>query len=186
MGIAVSVLVGIALTLPISSAAICSVLRADGSGGRRGGGGLLRADGRLRRDELPRKPLGRAGQPGPGHVACCRCPTSCSNPRIWIAADRGTGRSPGPIATCLFKLEMNGAPINSGMGTCGLCGPDRRVVGLGLPPARPRVAKGAAAIAPGRHGLDRPDSDLPDPSRRAQRRLLRSAAQNRLDSARAI
>ena len=28
----------------------------------------------------------------------------------------------GPIATCLFKLEMNGAPIASGMGTCGLVG----------------------------------------------------------------
>ena len=29
----------------------------------------------------------------------------------------------GPIATCFFHLEMNGAAVNSGMGTCGLCGP---------------------------------------------------------------
>ena len=28
----------------------------------------------------------------------------------------------GPIATCLFKLEMNGAPVSSGMGTCGFVG----------------------------------------------------------------
>ena len=28
----------------------------------------------------------------------------------------------GPLATCLFKLEMNGAPVSSGMGTCGLVG----------------------------------------------------------------
>ena len=28
----------------------------------------------------------------------------------------------GPLATCLFKLEMNGAPVSSGMGTCGFVG----------------------------------------------------------------
>ena len=28
----------------------------------------------------------------------------------------------GPIATCVFKLEMNGAAVSSGMGTCGLVG----------------------------------------------------------------
>ena len=28
----------------------------------------------------------------------------------------------GPIATCLFRLEMNGPPVSSGMGTCGLVG----------------------------------------------------------------
>ena len=28
----------------------------------------------------------------------------------------------GPIATCIFKLQMNGAPVSSGMGTCGLVG----------------------------------------------------------------
>lgn len=25
----------------------------------------------------------------------------------------------GPIVTCIFKLQMNGAPVSSGMGTCG-------------------------------------------------------------------
>ena len=28
----------------------------------------------------------------------------------------------GPLATCLFRLEMNGAPVSSGMGTCGFVG----------------------------------------------------------------
>jgi len=28
----------------------------------------------------------------------------------------------GPIATCIFKLQMNGAPVSSGMGTCGFVG----------------------------------------------------------------
>lgn len=26
------------------------------------------------------------------------------------------------MATCLFQLEMNGAPVSAGMGTCGLVG----------------------------------------------------------------
>ena len=28
----------------------------------------------------------------------------------------------GPIATCIFKLQMNGAPVSSGMGTRGFVG----------------------------------------------------------------
>ena len=28
----------------------------------------------------------------------------------------------GPLATCVFKLEMNGAPVSAGMGTCGFVG----------------------------------------------------------------
>ena len=43
------------------------------------------------------------------------------NPRIWIAPIL-TSAITGPIATCLFHLEMNGAPVSSGMGTCGLVG----------------------------------------------------------------
>ena len=54
----------------------------------------------------------------------------------------------GPIATCLFKLEMNGAPINSGMGTCGLCGPIGVWTGWVAPSAE-ALADGAAAIVPG-------------------------------------
>ena len=43
------------------------------------------------------------------------------NPRIWIAPII-TSAITGPIATCLFHLEMNGAAVSSGMGTCGLVG----------------------------------------------------------------
>jgi uncharacterized membrane protein len=43
------------------------------------------------------------------------------NPRIWIAPTL-TAAITGPIATCVFKLQMNGAPVSSGMGTCGLVG----------------------------------------------------------------
>ncbi|MBR5020410.1 MAG: PTS sugar transporter subunit IIC, partial [Oscillospiraceae bacterium] len=43
------------------------------------------------------------------------------NPRIWIPPILASAIT-GPIATCIFKLQMNGAPVNSGMGTCGFCG----------------------------------------------------------------
>ena len=42
-------------------------------------------------------------------------------PIVWLPAI-STSAITGPIATCLFKLEMNGAAISSGMGTCGLVG----------------------------------------------------------------
>lgn len=44
------------------------------------------------------------------------------NPRVWIPPIL-TSMITGPVATCIFRLEMNGAAVNSGMGTCGLCGP---------------------------------------------------------------
>ena len=57
------------------------------------------------------------------------------------------------MATCVFKLEMNGAAINSGMGTCGLCGPIGVWTGW-VAPSEAAVANGAVAIQPGAHGLD--------------------------------
>ena len=43
------------------------------------------------------------------------------NPKIWIPPIAASAVT-GPIATCLFKLQMNGTPVSSGMGTCGLVG----------------------------------------------------------------
>ena len=43
------------------------------------------------------------------------------NPRIWIAPIV-TSAITGPVATCLFKLQMNGTAVSSGMGTCGFVG----------------------------------------------------------------
>ena len=42
-------------------------------------------------------------------------------PVIWLPAIL-TSAVTGPLATCVFHLEMNGAAISSGMGTCGLVG----------------------------------------------------------------
>ena len=48
------------------------------------------------------------------------------NPRIWIAPTLASAIT-GPLATCVFHFEMNGAAVSSGMGTCGLVGQIRCV-----------------------------------------------------------
>lgn len=56
----------------------------------------------------------------------------------------------GPLATCLFKLQMNGAAINSGMGTSGLCGQIGLITGWAAPVCEENAALGvdfAAATA---------------------------------------
>ena len=54
----------------------------------------------------------------------------------------------GPVATCLFKLEMNGPPVSAGMGTCGLVGQIGVWTGW-LSPSETALADGAVAITPG-------------------------------------
>ena len=73
-------------------------------------------------------------------------PNIVKNPRIWLPAIL-TSAVTGPLATCVFRLEMNGDPINSGMGTCGLCGQLGVWTGWVNPSAK-ALANGAAAIAP--------------------------------------
>ena len=73
-------------------------------------------------------------------------PNIVKNPKIWLPAIL-TSAITGPIATCLFKLEMNGAPINSGMGTCGLCGQLGVWTGW-VAPSEKALASGAVAITP--------------------------------------
>ncbi len=43
------------------------------------------------------------------------------NPRIWIPPIIASAIT-GPLATCVFRLQMNGTAVSSGMGTCGLVG----------------------------------------------------------------
>ena len=73
-------------------------------------------------------------------------PNIIRNPRIWIAPTV-TAAITGPIATCLFKLQMNGAPINSGMGTCGFCGQIGVWTGW-VSPSEAALERGAEAILP--------------------------------------
>ena len=149
MGIAVSVLVGVALTLPISSAAICSVLQLTGlAGGAAVAGCCAQMVGFAVMSFRENRWGGLVSQ-GLG-TSMLQMPNIVRNPRVWIAPIL-TSAITGPIATCVFRLQMNGAPINSGMGTCGLCGPIGVWTGW-LAPSEEALAKGAAAIAPS--GMD--------------------------------
>ena len=145
MGIAVSVLVGVALTLPISSAAICSVLGLTGLAGGAAVAGCCAQMVGFAVMSFKENRWGGLVSQGLG-TSMLQMPNIVRNPRVWIAPTL-TSAITGPLATCLFHLEMNGAPINSGMGTCGLCGPIGVWTGW-LAPVETAVEKGAAAIAP--------------------------------------
>ena len=145
MGIIVSALVGIALTLPISSAAICSVLGLTGlAGGAAVAGCCANMVGFAVMSFRENRWGGLVSQ-GLG-TSMLQMGNIVRNPKIWIPAIV-TSMITGPIATCVFKMEMNGDAINSGMGTCGLCGPLGVWTGW-LNPTEAAVAKGAAAIDP--------------------------------------
>ncbi len=144
MGIAVSVLVGIALTLPISSAAICSVLGLTGLAGGAAVAGCCAQMVGFAVMSFKENRWGGLVSQGLG-TSMLQMPNIVRNPRVWIAPTLASAIT-GPIATCVFKLEMNGAPINSGMGTCGLCGPIGVWTGW-LAPSEDAIAKGAEAIS---------------------------------------
>ena len=120
MGILVSVTVGIALTLPISSAAICAALGLTGlAGGAAVAGCCAQMVGFAVMSFRENRWGGLVAQ-GIG-TSMLQMPNIIKNPRIWIPPTLASAIT-GPLATCLFRLEMNGAPVSSGMGTCGLVG----------------------------------------------------------------
>ncbi len=144
MGLIISVVVGVALTLPISSAAVCAAIGLSGVAAIAQG---------LSADEI----YGVALAGGAAVAGCCaqmvgfavmsfkenrwgglvsqglgtsmlQMPNIVKNPRIWIPPTLASAIT-GPLATCLFKTQMYGAAINSGMGTCGLLGPIGIILG---------------------------------------------------------
>jgi uncharacterized membrane protein len=121
MGVIVSVLVGIALTLPISSAAICAALGLTGlAGGAAVAGCCAQMVGFAVMSYKENKIGGLVSQ-GIG-TSMLQMPNILRNPKIWIAPTLASAIT-GPIATCIFHLENNGPAVSSGMGTCGLVGP---------------------------------------------------------------
>lgn len=143
MGILISVIVGIALTLPISSAAICAAL------------GLSAVSGVAVASPELAPELALAG--GAAVAGCCaqmvgfavmsfkenkwgglvsqgigtsmlQMPNIIHNPRIWIPTILASAIT-GPLATSVFKMQMYGEAINSGMGTCGMLGPIGIILG---------------------------------------------------------
>ncbi|MBQ3483174.1 MAG: PTS sugar transporter subunit IIC [Clostridia bacterium] len=136
MGLIISVVMGLALTLPISSAAICAAIGLSGAAVA---------------GVVPENATGLALAGGAAVAGCCaqmvgfavmsfrenrwgglvsqgigtsmiQMPNIVRNPRIWIPPTLASAVT-GPLATCVFKLQMYDAAINSGMGTCGLLGP---------------------------------------------------------------
>ena len=142
MGLVISLVIGVALTLPISSAAICAAIGLSGAAVA---------------GVIPTNAEGLALAGGAAIVGCCaqmvgfaamsfsenrwsglvsqglgtsmlQMPNIVRNPRIWLPPLLASAVT-GPLATCLFKMQMYGAAINSGMGTCGLLGPVGIVLG---------------------------------------------------------
>ena len=120
MGILVSVIVGVVLTLPISSAAICAALGLTGlAGGAAVAGCCAQMVGFAVMSFRENKWGGLVAQ-GIG-TSMLQMGNIVKNPKIWIAPTLASAIT-GPIATCVFKLQMNGAAVSSGMGTCGFVG----------------------------------------------------------------
>lgn len=120
MGILIAVIVGVALTLPISSAAICAALSLTGLAGGAAVAGCCAQMIGFAVMSYKENGLGGIAAQGIG-TSMLQMGNIVKNPRIWIAPTLASAIT-GPIATCLFKLQMNGAAVASGMGTCGFVG----------------------------------------------------------------
>ena len=123
MGILVSVVIGIALTLPISSAAICAAIGLTGlAGGAAVAGCCAQMVGFAVLSFRENRWGGLVSQ-GLG-TSMLQMGNIVRNPKIWIPAI-ATSAVTGPLATCVFRLQMNdpASGVASGMGTCGMVGP---------------------------------------------------------------
>lgn len=121
MGILVSVIMGIVLTLPISSAAICAALGVLGlAGGAATAGCCAHMMGFAVCGYRDNK-AGGAVAIGLG-TSMLLVPNLIKKPVLWLPPVI-TSAITGPLATVLFKMTQNQAAVSSGMGTCGIVGP---------------------------------------------------------------
>lgn len=119
MGILVSALIGIALTLPISSAAICIMLSLDGLAGGAATAGCCAQMIGFAILSFRENGVGGLLAQGLG-TSMLQMGNIVKNPKIWIVPTL-VSMITGPIATCIF--QMRNIPAGAGMGTCGLVGP---------------------------------------------------------------
>lgn len=119
MGILVSALIGIALTLPISSAAICIMLSLDGLAGGAATAGCCAQMIGFAVLSFRENGIGGLLAQGLG-TSMLQMGNIVKNPRTWIPPTLASMIT-GPVATCLFHMEN--IPAGSGMGTCGMVGP---------------------------------------------------------------
>lgn len=117
-GVVVSVLMGIILTLPISSAAIGISMGISGlAAGAATIGCCCQMVGFAVASYKENKLGGLVAQ-GLG-TSMLQIPNIVKNPLIWIPAILSSAVL-GPVSSCLLK--MTSSPVGSGMGSCGLVG----------------------------------------------------------------
>ena len=112
MGIIVAVVVGIALTLPISSAAICAALDLTGLAGGAALAGCCAQMVGFAVASYEDNGVGGLVSQGIG-TSMLQMGNIVRNPKIWIAPTL-TSAITGPIATCIFHLKM----IEIGRASC--------------------------------------------------------------------
>ena len=121
MGIIVALIIGVALTLPISSAAICAALSLTGLAGGAALAGCCAQMVGFAVASFPENGAGGLISQGIG-TSMLQMNNIMTKPAVWVPALAASAIN-GPVATCIFGLQQNGAAIASGMGTCGLVGP---------------------------------------------------------------
>ena len=119
MGVIVSVSVGMALTLPISSAALCIAIGLSGIAAGAATAGCCAQMVGFAVMSFKENRWGGLVSQGIG-TSMLQMPNIIKNPLTWIPPTLAAAIT-GPIATCVFQLEN--VPIGAGMGTCGLVGP---------------------------------------------------------------
>ena len=145
MGILVSAIVGIVLTLPISSAALCAALGLVGlAGGAAVAGCCAHMVGFAVASYRENKIGGLLAQ-GVG-TSMLQVPNLMKKPILWVPAVTASIIN-GPVATVIFKLKMNGPPVSSGMGTSGMVGPIGVISGW-FGPSQRAISVGQTASSP--------------------------------------
>lgn len=119
MGIIISAVVGIILTLPISSAAICAMIGISGIAGGAAMAGCCAQMVGFAVISFRENRWGGIVAQGLG-TSMLQMGNIVKKPLIWIPPTLASMIT-GPISTMIFKLECNG--VSAGMGTCGLVGP---------------------------------------------------------------
>lgn len=119
MGITVSVLVGCALTLPISSVAICVMLGIDGLAAGAATAGCCAQMIGFAVISYSDNGIGGFISQGVG-TSMLQIGNIAKKPIIWLAPTL-TAAILGPVSTCLLHMTNNS--LGAGMGTAGLVGP---------------------------------------------------------------
>lgn len=119
MGIIISVVVGMILTLPISSAAICAMIGICGIAGGAATAGCCAQMIGFAVISFADNGWGGFFAQGLG-TSMLQMGNIIKKPLIWIPPTLAAAVT-GPVSTLVFKLECTG--VSAGMGTCGLVGP---------------------------------------------------------------